>query len=71
VPSPHRTVGSSRYLAHDDIPVATDGDDISIHTTDEMSKYEYLRHQEISHTRVYYVNLLKRVGLDGEPTYRT
>jgi hypothetical protein len=39
VPSPHRTAGSSRYLAHDDIPVATDDDDISIRTTEEMNKY--------------------------------
>jgi hypothetical protein len=33
VPSPHGTVGSSRYLAHDDIPEATGGDHISICTT--------------------------------------
>jgi hypothetical protein len=44
VPSPHRTVGSSRYIAHDDVPEATDGDDISICTTEEMEKYESLRH---------------------------
>jgi hypothetical protein len=43
VPSPHGTVGSSRYLAHDDVPVATNGDDISIRTTEEMEKYESLR----------------------------
>jgi hypothetical protein len=36
MPSPHRTMGSSRYLAHDDVPAAMDGDDISIHTTKEM-----------------------------------
>jgi hypothetical protein len=40
VPSPHGTMGSSRYLAHDDILEATDGDDISIRTTEEMEKYE-------------------------------
>jgi hypothetical protein len=44
VPSPHRTVGSSRYLAHDDVLAATDGNDISIRTTEEMEKYESLRH---------------------------
>jgi hypothetical protein len=43
-PSPHGTVGSSRYLAHDDVPAATDDDDISIHTTEEMEKYESLHH---------------------------
>jgi hypothetical protein len=44
MPSPHGTTGSSRYLAHDDVPEATDGDDISIHTTEEMEKYESLCH---------------------------
>jgi hypothetical protein len=52
VPSSHGTAGSSCYLAHDDVPAATDGDDISIHTTKEMEKYD--------------VNLLERVGLDEE-----
>jgi hypothetical protein len=36
IPSLHGTAGSSRYLAHDDIPEATDDDDISICTTEEM-----------------------------------
>jgi hypothetical protein len=44
VPSSHRTAGSSRYLAHDDIPEAIDGDDISIYTIEEMEKYESLCH---------------------------
>jgi hypothetical protein len=38
VPSLHGTMGLSHYLAHDDVPVATDGDDISICTTEEMEK---------------------------------
>jgi hypothetical protein len=42
MPSLHRTVGSSHYLAHDSIPEATDGDNISIHTAEEMEKYESL-----------------------------
>jgi hypothetical protein len=66
VPSPHGTAGSSRYLAHDDIPEAMNSDDISICTIEEMEKYESLHHQEFSHTRIYDVNLLKRVGLDEE-----
>jgi hypothetical protein len=33
VPSPHETRGSIRYPTHDDVSMATDGDDISIHTT--------------------------------------
>jgi hypothetical protein len=33
VPTLHGTAGSSCYLAHDDIPETTDGDDISIRTT--------------------------------------
>jgi hypothetical protein len=36
VPSPHETGGSIRYLGHDDIPMATDGDDISIRRTKEI-----------------------------------
>jgi hypothetical protein len=42
--SPHKTTGSSCYLTHDDVPKATDGDDISIHTTEEMEMYESLCH---------------------------
>jgi hypothetical protein len=66
VPSLHGTAGSSRYLTHDDVPVATDGNDISIHTTKEMEKYESLHHREFAHTCIYDVNLLERVGLDEE-----
>jgi hypothetical protein len=52
VPSLHRT--------------ATDDDDISIHTTEEMEKYESLCRREFAHTCIYDVNLLERVGLDEE-----
>jgi hypothetical protein len=62
----HGTVGSSRYLTHDDIPAAMDDDDISIHTIKEMEKYESLRCREFAHTHIYDVNLLERVGLDEE-----
>jgi hypothetical protein len=44
VPSPHENKGTIRYLAHDDVPMATDGDDISISSTEEMEKYESLHH---------------------------
>jgi hypothetical protein len=43
-----------------------DGDDISIHTTKEMEKYESLCCREFARTRVCDVNLLERVGLDEE-----
>jgi hypothetical protein len=43
-----------------------DGNNICIHTTQEMEKYESLRHREFGHTRIYDVNLLERVGLDEE-----
>jgi hypothetical protein len=66
VPSPHGITWSSCYLAHDDVLAAMDGDDISIHTTEEMGKYESLRRREFAHSRVYDVNLLERVGLDDE-----
>jgi hypothetical protein len=66
VPSLHETRGSIRYLAHDDVPMAMDGDDISICSTEEMEKYQSLHYQEFGHTRVYDVNLLKGVGMDEE-----
>jgi hypothetical protein len=66
MPSPHGTAGSSRYLAHDDVPEATSSDDISIRTTEEMEKYESLHRREFAHTHIYNVNLLERVGLDEE-----
>jgi hypothetical protein len=66
MPSLHRTVGSSRYLAHDDIPEAMDSGDIYIRTTEEMEKYKSLLRREFAHTRIYDVNLLERVGLDEE-----
>jgi hypothetical protein len=66
VPSLHRTAGSSRYLAHVDVPETTDGDDISTCTTEQMEKYESLHRREFAHTRIYDVNLLERVGLDDE-----
>jgi hypothetical protein len=66
MPSPHGTTGSCRHLAHDDVLAATDGDDISIRTTEEMEKYESLRRREFAHTHVYNVNLFERVGLDEE-----
>jgi hypothetical protein len=66
VHSSHETGGSIHYLAHDDIPVATEGNDISIRSTEEMEKYLSLHHQEFGHIRVYDVNLLKRIGMDEE-----
>jgi hypothetical protein len=66
VPLPHDTMGSSHYLAHDDILAATDGDHISICTTEEMEKYESLHRREFAHTRIYDMSLLERVGLDEE-----
>jgi hypothetical protein len=64
MPSPHETMGSSYYLAHDDVLAATDSDNISICTTEEMEKYKSLRHQELAHTHIYNVNSLERLGLD-------
>jgi hypothetical protein len=46
--------------------MATDGDNISIRSTEEMEKYESLCQQEFGHTHVYDVNLLERVGMDKE-----
>jgi hypothetical protein len=42
MPSPHENMGSIRYLAHDDVPMATDGDNISFRSTEEMEMYESL-----------------------------
>jgi hypothetical protein len=63
MPSLHGTTGLSYYPAHDDVPKATNGNDISIRTTEEMEKYESLRCQEFAHTRIHDVNLLERFGL--------
>jgi hypothetical protein len=63
VPSPHGTMGLSRYLAHDGVLAAMDGDGISIRTTGEMEKSKSLCRREVAHT---HVNLLERVGLDEE-----
>jgi hypothetical protein len=60
--SPHETGESVHYLAHNDIPTATDGNEISICSAKEMEKYESLHHREFGHTRAYDVNLLERVG---------
>jgi hypothetical protein len=46
--------------------MATDGDVISIRSIEEMEKYDSLHQQEFSHTLVYDVNLLKRVGMYEE-----
>jgi hypothetical protein len=67
VPSPHGTVGSNHYLTHDDVPEATDGDDISIRTIEEMEKYKSLHRQEFAHTRVYDVNLRGLVWMRSFP----
>jgi hypothetical protein len=66
VPSSHGTVGSSRYLAHDDVPEATNSNNISIRTTEDMEKYKSLHHREFAHTHIYDVDLLERVGLNEE-----
>jgi hypothetical protein len=59
-------MGSSRYLAHDDVPEAMNSNNISICTTEEIEKYESLHHREFAHTHIYDTNLLERVGLDDE-----
>jgi hypothetical protein len=61
-----RPGGLVRYPAHDDVPMATDGDDISIHSTMEMEKNESLYQREFGHTHVYNVNMLEGVGMDEE-----
>jgi hypothetical protein len=66
VPSLHGTTGSSHYLAHDDVPKDIDGDDIFIHTTEEVEKYESLCRREFAHNHIYDVNLLERIGLDED-----
>jgi hypothetical protein len=43
-----------------------DGVEISFRSSEEMQKYESLRHREFAHTHVYDVNILERVGLDEE-----
>jgi hypothetical protein len=66
MPLPYETGGLIRYLTCDDVPMATDGGDISISSIEEMEKYESLHQREFGHTHVYDVNLLNRVGMDEE-----
>jgi hypothetical protein len=66
MPSPHGTAWSSCYVAHDDVPAAMDGDNISICTTKEIEKFESLRRREFAHTSIYDVNLFERVGFYEE-----
>jgi hypothetical protein len=66
VPSPHGIAWLSHYLAHDDVPEATNSNNIPIYTTAKMEKYESLHRREFAHTHIYDVNLLERVGLDKE-----
>jgi hypothetical protein len=68
MPSPYETMGSSHYLAHDDVPEAMNSENISFCTTEEMEKYESLHRREFAHTHIYNVNLLERVSLDEELT---
>jgi hypothetical protein len=54
MPSPHKTRGASiHYLAHNDVAMVTNLDDISIRSTEEMEKFESLYQREFGHTRVY------------------
>jgi hypothetical protein len=46
--------------------MATDGDNISIHSIEKMEKYESLHQREFGHTCVYDVNLIEMVGMDEE-----
>jgi hypothetical protein len=66
MPSLHGTTWLSHYLAHDDVPEATTGNDISIRTIEERDKYESLHRREFAHSCIYDVNLLERVGMDKE-----
>jgi hypothetical protein len=59
MPSLHGTAGLSCYLAQDDVSEATNGNDISIRTTDKIEKYESHRHREFAHTRIYDVTCLR------------
>jgi hypothetical protein len=42
-----------------------DNDDISIYTPEELERLESLRVQELIHTHVYNVNLLKKGEMDA------
>jgi hypothetical protein len=67
MPSPHGTAGSSHYVAHDDVPEATNNDDIFIYTIEEMEKYESLCHQEFAHTHPTILRIVGWGKLYDEP----
>jgi hypothetical protein len=67
VPSPHETMGSIRYLAHDDVPMATDGDNISICSTEEMANMILMLiflGNWLLNKNLHSLNFLKMLGLE-------
>jgi hypothetical protein len=51
---------------HVEMTLIDDDNDTSIHSDEELAKFESLHMREFAHTRVYNVSLLERVGLDIE-----
>jgi hypothetical protein len=65
MPSPHGARQSS-YPPTQAGGMIDDDADISIHTHEELVRFESLHHREYAHTRIYDVSLLERVGMDLE-----
>jgi hypothetical protein len=66
VPSPHGAAQSSYPPAQDGGPMIEDDNDISICNHEELVRFESLCGQECTHTHVYDVSLLGRVGMNIE-----
>jgi hypothetical protein len=66
MPPQHEVVPSSHHPVHVEMPLIEDDDDISLHSHEELARFESLRVWEFADTRVYDVSLLERMGLDIE-----
>jgi hypothetical protein len=66
IPPHHEVVPSSHHLMHVEMPPMGDNDDISIHSHEELVRFESLYVREFAHTHVYDVSFLECAGLDIE-----
>jgi hypothetical protein len=66
MPPQHEVAPSSHHPVHLEMPMIDGDNDISIHSHEELGRFESLHMGEFAHTHVYDVSLLKCVGLDIE-----
>jgi hypothetical protein len=60
MPLQHEVVSSSNHPVNMEMTPIDDDDDISIHSHEELARFESLRVREFGHAHVYDVSLLER-----------